>query len=154
MKVIYDPPMSNWLKKFPVGSFLFLTKEKQFAVVETQFNEYSERIRFIRNDSNKIEDWITDANGCGIDGKPLFFPVVDNDTEKAFREQPKTKSKYNDPFYYGEFFDFNYVKPQTSINNIDDKIKKLIELATNNDNEHEASRAAIEACRRMKKKYI
>jgi len=60
------------------------------------------------------------------------------------------RSVYED-FWAGMYDLTSFPFNSTGGISIDDKTKKLIELATNNSNFNEASNAAIKACQRIKK---
>ena len=87
MKVIHNPPITNWLFYFPTGSFLFLAKEKEYVVVEKPLeNESWGYIAFVKTNGRKTERWLTDGEGKGGNGSQLFLPVVDDYTEEFLEE--------------------------------------------------------------------
>lgn len=74
---------SDWVRAMPIGSALWLVKERTFATIQKPYekafeegeNEVGKICLSVRRSSSTVEEsWFVRPNGTGMDSKPLVQP--------------------------------------------------------------------------------
>jgi hypothetical protein len=105
LTVMSQIPDTTWLTRLRRGNFLWLSKEKEFGIVEWEYEDdrhNSGRIGFRRftNSQWKNETWMVRPNGQGINFSQLFMPVENHvpadlpPPPKSELDQLKKRLKY------------------------------------------------------------
>lgn len=97
---VINPPDSTWLSRLRRGHFVYCVKEKCFAKIDWAWEppdpgcisgHIGIQLCWQHDESwglHHLQNWFIKADGTGLDGMPLLFPVRDNLPEEESELSP------------------------------------------------------------------